>query len=82
MSPNRIFSFSIVVTLKIRSKSQKSNQFFVMSQLYIHESLKESNLAITGSQDIVQTRECHANADVNGIRIQKQYVLLPLGGGT
>ena len=30
-----IFSFSTAVTLKIRSRSPKSNQFFVMSQLYI-----------------------------------------------
>ena len=29
--PHRMFSFSTVVTLKIRSKSPKSNQFLVMS---------------------------------------------------
>ena len=34
-----LFSFSIAVPLKIRSRSPKSNQFFVMSQLYIHENL-------------------------------------------
>ena len=34
--PPDIFSFSTAVTLKIRSRSPKSNQFFVMPQLYIH----------------------------------------------
>ena len=56
------FSFFTAVTSKIRSRSPKSNQFFVTSQLYIHE-----NLRTIGSQDIVQTRKCHANADANGI---------------
>ena len=36
---HRIFSFSTAVTLKIRSRSPKSNQFFVMSQLYINANL-------------------------------------------
>ena len=35
----RIFSFSTAVTLKIRSRSPKSNLFFVMSQLYMHVNL-------------------------------------------
>ena len=40
MSPKREFSvFSTAVTLKIGSRSSKSNQLFVMSQLYIHENL-------------------------------------------
>ena len=34
-----IFSFSTAGTLKIRSRSPKSNQFFVMFQLYSHENL-------------------------------------------
>ena len=34
-----IFSYSTAVTLKIRSRSPKSNQFFVMSKLCIHENL-------------------------------------------
>ena len=34
------FHFSTVVTLKIISRSTQSNQFFVMSQLYIHENLE------------------------------------------
>ena len=38
-SPPLIFIFTIAVTLKIRSRSPKSKQFFVMSQLYIHEKL-------------------------------------------
>ena len=37
---HREFSiFSTAVILKIWSRSPKSNQFFVMSQLYIHENL-------------------------------------------
>ena len=38
-TPPWIFSFSIAVTLKIRSGSPKSNQSFLMSQLHIHENL-------------------------------------------
>ena len=34
-----IFSFSTAVTLKIRSSSPNSKQYFVMSQLYIHVNL-------------------------------------------
>ena len=34
-----IFSFSTTVILKIRSRSPKSNQFFVMSQLHSHKNL-------------------------------------------
>ena len=34
-----IFCFSTAVTLQIRSRSPKSKQFFVMSQLYIHKNL-------------------------------------------
>ena len=37
--PTMIFSFSTAVTLKIKSRSQKSDQFFVMSQVYTHENL-------------------------------------------
>ena len=33
------FHFFYAMTLKIRSRSPKSNQFFVLSQLYIHENL-------------------------------------------
>ena len=34
-SPTKFASFSTAVTLKIRSRSPKSNLYFVMSQLYI-----------------------------------------------
>ena len=34
-----IFNFSTAVTMKIRPMPPKTNQFFVMSQLYIHENL-------------------------------------------
>ena len=41
MSPTEFSGFfSTTVTLKIRSRSPKSNKFFVMSQLYIHENLE------------------------------------------
>ena len=62
MSPNHVFSvFFTAVTLKIRSRSPKSIQFFVTSQLYIHENLERI-------QHIVQTRKCHANDDASGVR--------------
>ena len=35
--------FSTAVTLKFRSRSLTSNQFFVMSQLYIHENFERIN---------------------------------------
>ena len=59
MSPNRIFSFSTAVTLKIRSSSPKSNHGFVMSQCI---SLKFGKNPTIGSQDIVEARKSHANA--------------------
>ena len=37
--PPMNFHFSPAVTLKIRSRSPKANQFFVMSQFYMHENL-------------------------------------------
>ena len=46
-----IFSFSTAVILKIRPWSPKSNQFFVMSQLYDHE--KFGRHPTNGSQDIL-----------------------------
>ena len=40
MSPKRdFFRFATAVTLKIRPMSPNSDQFFVMSQLYMHEHL-------------------------------------------
>ena len=47
MSINReFFVFSTAVTLKIRSRSPKSDQFLVMSQLYIHENLLRIQLLV------------------------------------
>ena len=37
---HQIFSYSAAVTLKICSRSPKSNQLFILSQLYIHENLE------------------------------------------
>ena len=44
---HRTISFSIALTLNIRSRSQKSYQFFLMSQLYILESLVRIQLTFT-----------------------------------
>ena len=57
----RIFSFSTVVTLKIRPPSPKSNQFFVISQLYIHENL----IRIQPLIHKIFVYKCDANADAN-----------------
>ena len=46
LSPPQIVSFITAVTLKIRSRSAKSNQFFVMSQLYVHEKLVRIQLQV------------------------------------
>ena len=72
-----IFSFSAVVTLKIRSRSPKSNHFFVMSQLYIHENLvkiQQPIHKILYRQDSVMRRQ----RDLH----QNQYVPLPRWLGT
>ena len=55
-------SFSTAVTLKIRLRTPKSNHFFYVPIIY---PLKFGKNRTTASQDIVQTRKCHANA--NGI---------------
>ena len=52
----QIVSFSTAVILKMRSRSPKSNQFFVISQLYIQENLVRIQPLV---QKIVQTRKCH-----------------------
>ena len=59
MSPDREFSgfFSIAVTLKVRSRSPKFYQFFVMSQLYIHANLVRIQPIV---HKILYTRKCHA----------------------
>ena len=52
---------SPAVTLKIRSRSPKPYQLFIMSQCYIHANLLKN--PPIGSWDIVLTRKCHANAN-------------------
>ena len=75
----RIFSFSTAVTLKTRSRSPKStgNQFFFY--VLIIYLCKFGKNPTTGSQDIVQTRKCHANA--NWIRNKNNIYPTPLVGG-
>ena len=43
---HRIFSFSTAVTLEIRPKSRKSEQFSVMSKFYFHENLVRMQLLL------------------------------------
>ena len=74
-------SLSPAVTIKIRSRSPKPNQLFVVSQCHIHISmqiwLKSANQLIRYhaykklSHWHLQKRDPH----------QKQYVPLPFGGG-
>ena len=72
----RTFRFTTAVTLKIRSGSPKSDQLFVMSQLYIHENL----LRI---QPLVHTRYC-ADKKVSGLPMLMPTGSAPksIGGGT
>ena len=62
--PTWIFSFSTAVTLKIRPRSPQSNQFFCYVPIINPWKIGKSRT--TGSQDIMQTKKCHA--DTNGIR--------------
>ena len=71
------FWFSTAVTLKIRSRSPKSNQLFVISQLYIHKNLVRIHQLVNN----ILCRQESVNANRNGICTKKQYILLPLGGG-
>ena len=81
--PPSIFSFSTTVSLKIRSRSSKSNQSFVTSQLYIHKNLVRI-------QSLVHKFLCRRESVMHmpmptmpPMRsIPKQYVSLPLGAGT
>ena len=77
--PPWIFSFYTTVTLEIRSRSPKSNQFFVMSHLYILESLVRIQPLV---HKILcrheSARRCQHQRDLH----QKQYVPLPIGEGT
>ena len=50
------------VTLKIRSRSPKPYQLFVMSQCYIHANFVKIHPPV---HEIVLTRKCHADADAN-----------------
>ena len=57
--PNWIYSFSTTVTLNIRSGSPTSNQFFVVSRLYIHENLVRIQQLV---HKILCRQESHVNA--------------------
>ena len=62
--PHPKFSvFLLLWSLKL-GQGHQSNQFFVMSQLYIHENLIESSHSFT-YHDIVQTRKRDANANAD-----------------
>ena len=64
-------------------KVTKIYQFFVMSQLSIHENLFEN--PATGSQIIVQTRECQESVTQTPTPTKsalKSKVPLPVGFGT
>ena len=52
-----------------------------MSQIIHVYPWKFNKSPTTGSQDIMQTIKCDANADATGIHT-KNNVPLPLGGGT
>ena len=61
-----IFSFNLLLwPYKLGQGHQNLISFFVMSQLYSHENL--ARIQPLSSQDIVQTRQCHAHANANGI---------------
>ena len=78
---HELLVFFTAMTLKIRSRSPKSNQYFVMSQLYIHNKFGKN--PTTGSQHFVQTRKCdadtnaHADADSDTNRICTKIKMLP-----
>ena len=75
-------SLSSTVTLKIRSKSPKPNQLFIMSHCYIHANLvtihplvheiscKQESVTLTPTPTLTPTGSP-----------QKQYVPLPFSGG-
>ena len=53
------------VTLKIRSRSLKSIQLFIMSQCYIHANLVKIWQPV---HEISRKQECHTDTDTNDIR--------------
>ena len=59
------FQLSIAVTLKIRQRSAKSTQFFVMFQLYIYENVLKIQPPV---HKILCRKESDADANANGIR--------------
>ena len=56
-------SLSPTVTLKIRSRSPKPNQLFIMSQCYTHANLVKIHPPVHGISS--KQRKCHADADAN-----------------
>ena len=71
-------SLSPAVTLKIRSRSQKPNKLFIMSQCYIHPNLVKL-CQLAHDDDITHTRNCHASA--SGIRTKNNMFPSPSVGG-
>ena len=69
-------SLSPAVTLKIMSRSPKSNQLFIMSQCYIQTNLLRIHPSV---HEIVQTRKCQAdtNTDANSICTKNNMSLSP-----
>ena len=72
-----IFSFSTAVTLKIRSRSLKSNKFFVMSHIYIPENLVRiqrtvHKILFWQKTDADANTNTNANADANAMNTKKQ----------
>ena len=69
MSLQWILSYSAAAALKIRLRLTKSNQFFVMVQLYIHKNLVRIQLLV---HKIVAP---DANAYTNGIHTKNNMSL-------
>ena len=77
--PKEFSVFSTGVTLKIRSKSRKANQFFVMSQLYMHENLVRIQALVHKK---LYRQESDLDADANGICTINNISPSPEAGGT
>ena len=75
--PPRIFSFSTALTMKIRPRLPKSNQFFLCPNYTIHENLVR--IQPLGHKILCRQESC-ANTDANTNEIcTKNNVLLPIG---
>ena len=75
---------SPAVTLKIRSRSPKPNQLFIMSQCYIHANLVKIHPPvheILCKQESVTSRLTLTLTPMSTGSAPKQYVPLPFGGG-